>query len=531
MRPSSSSSLLRRTELDMDMVVAEEGGVWDSLRTAFPDDSNGSRIFLTSRHGDVALKIKPDSQLHHLRLLNDDESWELLQKSTFFGEGCHPELLKHGLPIAKYCKRLPLMILIVGGLLPNIEPDTWKEVEESLEKGTLFLIEQCRKSLELRIPQQTESECLADVARSYMMDLIQRNLVIVGQKGSRAKHIISVFTPGEEKNMQRTLLIDDHSRCRAEYWYNVFYRFWQSKLLRVLDLRTITVGDFFLIGVDLLLHLRYLALKIQAEGVTIPSSVANLSSLETFIVDAIHANFSPSPISTIWTMKRLKHLCLTSCAYQKSHDEDPDYSSNSKINLESLSTIQFSCVQEMNEVLRKFPKMCRLNCSFLNGDTEDCTTLALDVTSQLKSLSIFSGSKGGIQNLNFEFPQNLRKLTLSGFRLPWSKISAIDGLPHLEVLKLLKQAFSGEECEAKEGKFRTLRYLKMSDMDLARWIAPEYDSFPCLEIISNGKMPAIAGSPDQFSQCFNSSNDRGNWLRICRWRDRTNSGNADGYGK
>ncbi|CAI9103870.1 OLC1v1002449C1 [Oldenlandia corymbosa var. corymbosa] len=548
--------------------------VWDSLRIVFPDDSNGSRILLTSRHADVALKIKPDSQPLRLRLLSDDESWELMQKNTCFGEGCHPELLKRGMAITKHCRGLPLMILIVGGLLSNIEPDTWEEVEQNLEKGTLSLTEQCRETLELSyqhlpehlkqcflyfrafqkdqilvrkvlwlwmgegfVVKQTESQCLEDVARSYMMELIQRNLVMVGKKGSRGRvkscilhDILYDFClekcieahfmhcprmndsgtsikpnillyrlclhswrgEGFAWSRLRTLLVNDHGRCHPKHWYDMLHQFWQSKLLRVLDLRTINIGHFFLTGIELLLHLRYLALKIEGEAIIIPPSIANLSNLETFIFDSV--NFNLSLPDTIWTMKNLRHLHLTGFAHLKLPEENPEYASNLE-NLETLSTVQFSSVQKMNEALRKFPKVRRFKCSLLKvGDIEECTILALDAMNQLESLTIFPTRSSDFQDrmlespipgfrdyLNFQFPQNLKKLAISGFQLPWSRISAIDGLPHLEVLKLLSHAFSGEEWYVEEGKFPKLRYLKLSGLDLARWISPEDDSFPCLE--------------------------------------------------
>ena len=69
----------------------------------------------------------------------------------------------------------------------------------------------------------------------------------------------------------------------------------------------------------------------------------------------------------------------------------------------------------------------------------------------------------------FSFPENLKKLSLTRFQLPWSKISAIGKLPNLEVLKLLRDSFIGKTWEMKEGEFEKLRYLKLSALNFANW--------------------------------------------------------------
>ncbi|KAM7488971.1 hypothetical protein LguiB_026455 [Lonicera macranthoides] len=59
--------------------------VWNALRQAFPYGYTGSRILLTSRMKQVACHIDPNAFLHPLRLLNTEESWQLLVKKAFPG--------------------------------------------------------------------------------------------------------------------------------------------------------------------------------------------------------------------------------------------------------------------------------------------------------------------------------------------------------------------------------------------------------------------------------------------------------------
>ncbi|CAI9109958.1 OLC1v1009902C1 [Oldenlandia corymbosa var. corymbosa] len=87
---------------------------WDDLRISFPDDSNSSRILITSRLRDMVSKI---SDPHLLRPLSEKESWELLKLKIFQENECPQELLEVGWQIAKNCKGLPLAIGAIAGLL------------------------------------------------------------------------------------------------------------------------------------------------------------------------------------------------------------------------------------------------------------------------------------------------------------------------------------------------------------------------------------------------------------------------------
>ncbi len=50
-------------------------GVWDDLKDAFPDESNGSRIVITTR--DMSVPLHADSGIfqYKLQLRSTDESW------------------------------------------------------------------------------------------------------------------------------------------------------------------------------------------------------------------------------------------------------------------------------------------------------------------------------------------------------------------------------------------------------------------------------------------------------------------------
>ncbi|CAI9102308.1 OLC1v1000555C1 [Oldenlandia corymbosa var. corymbosa] len=350
---------------------------WDSLKLSFPDDKSGSRILVTSRNENVASQIIPQSQtLHHLRSLTDEESWKLLQMRISFEEGCPPELVARGQAIAQRCKGLPLTIVTVAGLHSNMETSGWEEVEESLNKSCTPALDQWKETIELsyrHLPdylkpcslyfgaykedqrirvrellerwiaegfvERTAGGCVEDVAEAYLTELVQRNLVMVAERGSRGKikfcmlhdllhefykeksigdHFLQRLHGSElgtsaEPNMSYRLFIDssreedvaepkqvfpylrtlfipnnnDNSSWDERHRRGILYKFCRSKLVRVLDCWGMGFFDIFPRVVLQLAHLKYLRLGIGAELFMLTPLIVNLSSLEILsVVDA-----------------------------------------------------------------------------------------------------------------------------------------------------------------------------------------------------------------------------------------------------
>ncbi|XP_027178104.1 putative late blight resistance protein homolog R1A-3 [Coffea eugenioides] len=242
------------------------------------------------------------------------------------------------------------------------------------------------------------------------------------------------------------------------------------KLLRVLDFGNLGFGYSFPMDVVLLVHLRYLALKRIRY---IPSAIANLSRLETLIVE--DPVFDIELPSTIWNIKTLSHLRVL-----KYHGVSPQGFIFPVENLEvspdldHLDTLDLAIdpsPQSLQKILRKLPSIRRLKCRQRYGGSREATrncdgNLEFDGLSQLESLHliVFCGC-------GFKFPLNLKKLTLSYNGQPWSEISTIGKLPNLEVLKLLDYCFVGEEWAMKEGEFPKLRVLKLSNLEFRNWTA------------------------------------------------------------
>ncbi|XP_059460750.1 putative disease resistance RPP13-like protein 3 [Corylus avellana] len=185
---------------------------WDEVRSVFPNNSNGSRILITSRNKAMALKASYTPP-YLLPFLNEDESWELFRKKVFRGGECRPELESLGRQLANNCRGLPLSIVVLGGILANErqELQSWRKfievnshltqckdilalsythLPQSLKPCFLYLGAYpegfeipVRQLINLWVAegfiQHTHNMDIEDVAENYFEQLINRSLIQV----------------------------------------------------------------------------------------------------------------------------------------------------------------------------------------------------------------------------------------------------------------------------------------------------------------------------------------------------------------
>lgn len=274
-------------------------------------------------------------------------------------------------------------------------------------------------------------------------------------------------------------------------YFNPLYFIGTSKLVWVLDLSGIFLGFSFPDEIEMLVQLRYLAIRLACRS--IPSSIANLSNLETFFV---HVDEIIKLPNSIWNLKKLRHLeikCKSEgwfCLDTANIDNSPEV----LCNLDTFSTVAL-CWEDLEKAMKKFPNIRTLKVSLrglpktktgLTGAStvESNKVRVLEFLSRLESLNVFPSDYWTTKSqIELSFSSNLRKLTLSGFGWQWCKISEIENLPNLEVLKLSDGAFVGEVWNMGEaGKFPKLGFLGLYFLDIVRWTASEsvQDHFPRL---------------------------------------------------
>ncbi|OVA18803.1 Disease resistance protein [Macleaya cordata] len=115
----------------------------EDLQSVLPDETNGSRILLTTRNKEVALHLD-NFYIHELRFLNEEESRRLFLKKIFPLEGgensstqdlkCPPDLEDLIKEMVEKCHGLPLAIVVLGGLLSSKAKTkiAWSKVNASV---------------------------------------------------------------------------------------------------------------------------------------------------------------------------------------------------------------------------------------------------------------------------------------------------------------------------------------------------------------------------------------------------------------
>ncbi|CAI9089202.1 OLC1v1023723C1 [Oldenlandia corymbosa var. corymbosa] len=250
------------------------------------------------------------------------------------------------------------------------------------------------------------------------------------------------------------------------------------KLLKVLDIEQVHLSSNIPSEIGVLVQLRYLAIQCARN---VSPAIGNLSNLITLVLRSSVGASIQLP-QTFWNLRKLRHLYLSSSVWGIKLPVDnlgssPNlYYHDQLISLSELECERWSILENQ---LRKFPNIRRLRFT-VHMDREACELMTLSFLSRLESLHIQFGRCSELET-EFVFPGNLKKLTLSGCELPWEKITTIAQLPHLEVLKLLDESFIGEIWDMEyEGEFSKLRYLKLSQLDVANWTASD-DQFPNLQ--------------------------------------------------
>ncbi|KAG6666629.1 putative disease resistance protein At1g50180 [Carya illinoinensis] len=209
---------------------------WNRLSATFQLNDTNSRILLTSRNVDMALQVDPRrGHLHELKLLNDENSWELLQNIAISWRSEDSKIKEEMSFLVKetvsYCKGLPLAVIVLGGLLATKQTlEEWKQVHRNVKSylhqqkdlGIISMVlalsyDDLRSHLKLcflylgHFPEDFEirtkeliqmwmaeglilqmqhtgsnKETLEDVGEQYLKELVQRCMVQVGQKSSFA---------------------------------------------------------------------------------------------------------------------------------------------------------------------------------------------------------------------------------------------------------------------------------------------------------------------------------------------------------
>ncbi|KAL8538816.1 hypothetical protein ACS0TY_000719 [Phlomoides rotata] len=195
--------------------------LWDDLMSCFPDNGNGSRIMFTTRNKDTGPSNCKD---YAVPSLSNEECWELLEKKVFGNKTCPVKLIGIGKKIAANCWGLPLAVVVIAGVLSTMDKkkNLWEEVRRNLaslvfnggDNSVMKILELSYKHLPERLKpcflyfraftlhkkirvgkllrlwisegfiHKEEGKSVEDVAKEYLMELIDKDLVMVAKRGS-----------------------------------------------------------------------------------------------------------------------------------------------------------------------------------------------------------------------------------------------------------------------------------------------------------------------------------------------------------
>ncbi|XP_073034303.1 putative late blight resistance protein homolog R1B-14 [Primulina eburnea] len=512
--------------------------VWYRVRRAFPEDDNGSRIIITTRLSEVASAIDSFSPLHRMEFLNEDESWDLLRERVYGQEHCPQQLEEVGKLIARNCKGLPLTIVVIAGLLKvNKTKDYWDSVAKNINEAIATNDDKFFSILSLsydnlphhlkacflymgifpedyRIPtnkliklwvaegflKPSRSKNLEEVAEEYLVDLVNRNLVLVTKKrsdgGIRFCSIHDVLRELSIKRGQDEKFIQHHKvqytsksdllqvpniqrRWIIHTSYGSYCFLFNLKisptstlvspirsllyfhgrdigilpstplfcLLRVLDGVKIGVEGLPDEIFDLV-NLRYLALVFYYSlSSCLPARVTRLKNLETLIINDTNNFRSLYSISSeIWKMPQLKHLILRA-GYISPILAHEEFARSFSI-LHNLQTLYVIDLPLTVEVIKRLPNLKKLKVKY--GSREHYQPNGINNLVYLDQLQVLNFElvelPDDLPNID-SFPRNLRKLTLRGSWIPLENMSIVNSLPNLVVLKLMQDSVEGGKWE------------------------------------------------------------------------------------
>ncbi|GLT96513.1 hypothetical protein SLE2022_141280 [Rubroshorea leprosula] len=124
----------RKFFLVLDDVWNKEYGKWDVLKRPFMSGAPGSKIIVTTRNKDVGTMMRGDEGVYNLELLQDDACLPLFARHALGKENfdAHPNLQDVGEKLVKRCKRLPLALKTLCGVLRGkLRRDEWENVLNS----------------------------------------------------------------------------------------------------------------------------------------------------------------------------------------------------------------------------------------------------------------------------------------------------------------------------------------------------------------------------------------------------------------
>lgn len=570
----------------MDDVCTRDA--WDDIKIAFPYNDRSSRVLITSRNRSVALHANPRIQPYDLHFLTTDESRKLLRRKVFGEESCPFHLEEYESVIIQKCGGLPQAIVGTAGILINHSTASywWRKVSETVNDSgsgdqsndvlTLsynnlpFHLKPCFlylgvfpedyeisawKLMQLWISEgfiESDGEpSKEEVAENYLHDLVDRDLVTMGQRRSdgriktcRIRSSVRDFCKKEslEENIFQEITrfgssvdsnptMENYRRLCVNFSFSEYLLSEPSgsrvrslvnfvkegvvldaerlsgitesfKLLRILEIRSIGFTSFPKELCDLVL-LKYLC--ISGDFAVLPQEVSNLWNMQTLVVETSTQTIEVE--ADIWKLLHLRHFLITN-ASANILCPPPTITHTGRGNLQTISSISpESCRRELFDTNPRLKKLgVRGKLALLLENYSECNLFEslykLDFLENLKLYNDDPSSKMRVIPHEHTFPKRLTKITLSNTMLDWMFMSTLGKLENLQVLKLKDNAFQGGWWETEDKGFRRLRVFVIGETDLVAWKASAHH-FPVLRTLVLKNCSKLEAIPSGLAEISN----------------------------
>ncbi|KAL9422977.1 hypothetical protein AB3S75_035125 [Citrus x aurantiifolia] len=261
-------------------------------------------------------------------------------------------------------------------------------------------------------------------------------------------------------------------------------------LLTVLDLEGVYKPKLSDHVIGKLLHLSYLGLRSTFID-SLPNSVGNLRYLETLDVKHTKLRYLPD---SIWKAKKLQHLYLnwihsaiswlnfswlnnlqTLWGLSMGYDSlfNPTFEFTKLASLRKLGVKCYSqgVIDSIAELVSRSTRLQSLKLVYAWRD--DYSDIPFKAQANLQELYL-RGALRMFSAKTSSFPRNLKIVTLSMSRLYWDPMEALEKLCHLNILRIIGEAYEGKKMTCQAGGFPQLRVLKLWNLSsLEEWTVQE----------------------------------------------------------
>ncbi|XP_047961706.1 putative late blight resistance protein homolog R1B-16 [Salvia hispanica] len=533
---------------------------WDEIQRFFPNNENHSRIMVTTRQSQLTPQLN-NHYSHSMEFLDEASSWNLLSKTVFEEEPFPLDLQKVGKEIAHSCRGLPLSIVVVGGILKNMErtKKCWESIRNNLTSVVNLKNDQhCLRLLKMsydHLPvylkpcflymgvfeedeeiliskliklwvsegflKPIDGNSLGTIGKGFIKDLIDRNLILVDKLGStgnikqvKVHDLVRDLCVNQSKKEGFYHVVGEPSPGGIKIHRRIVVRRKTSKKKVVNDLKYMLHARSIIcehgkvprcrnfrllrtIQVGRSRGFQYVNLRHLAHMGSSFSYSNQLWNLQTLIVP-----WTPIfAFTEFWEMPQLRHIQMRFVLL-------PDPSSDSFV-MENLVVLKGALNLKWDEeVVKRFPNIKKLDICYSGrqgmGCDDDYYLSNIKCLCKLESLGIWCRRdfRGNASLFKLTFPQTLKSLTLGiNFAFEWeTMMEKIGSLPLLEKFELHLGGFGTGKWEIFEGQFPCLKYLELDTCHgLKNWTgtADASSIFPRLQKLCLTRLEELENIPSE----------------------------------